>query len=177
MRARDLIERIPTVGRETSALEAVRVIAEYRLSGLIVADDDGVPVAVVPSSQVLRLMVPTYVLDDPSLAHVYDEAGAQELCERLGDATVADLLDDEQVTAHEVPSVLPEDTLVEIAMAMITSRSPLILVRDKQKRYHGAITFSRAMAAIAAAAGADSAGVNQRLEHDLLPPDAGDPHA
>jgi hypothetical protein len=142
-----------------------------------VADGAGVPVAVVPASQVLRLMMPQYVLDDPSLAHVYDEAGAQELCAKLRDATVSDLLDDEQVTAHEVPSVLPEDTLVEIAMVMIASRSPLILVRDKQKRYHGAITFSRAMAAIAAAAGADSEGVSRRLEQDLLPPDAGDQQA
>jgi CBS domain-containing protein len=167
--AADLAERIPTVRRETSALEAAALIAEHRLAALIVADDDGVPLAVVPGPQVLRLLVPRYVLKDPSLAHVYDEAGAQELSANLRRTTVGDLLDDEEVTALEPPSVKPRDTLIEIATAMVQSDSPVILVRDEQHRYHGAITFSRTMAAAAAAAGEESRGVQERLATDLLP--------
>jgi CBS domain-containing protein len=172
MRASDLTERIPTVTRSTSAVDAAALIAEYRLSGLIVADDRGVPVAVVPGTQVFRLVVPRYVREDPSLAHVFDEEGAEQLCTRLRRSTVGDLLDDEEITTLELPSVLPQDTLVEIAMVMVDSRSPLVLVRDKQGRYHGAITFSRAMAAVAAAAGSDSERIQHRLSSDLLPADS-----
>ncbi len=51
------------------------MIARERLSAIVVADEDGTPVAVVSSADVLGLMVPGYVLDDISLAGVLDEAG------------------------------------------------------------------------------------------------------
>jgi len=149
MHASELAEAIPTVTRATTALEAARVIAEHRLAGLIVADDDGVPVAVVPGTQVLKLVVPRYVREDPSLAHVYDEAGADELCAALEGKFVANLLDSDEIASRKLPSVLPEDTLVEIATVMIDSHSPVVVVRDRDGTYSGAITFARAMAAIA----------------------------
>lgn len=152
MHASELAEEIPTVTRTTSALEAAKVIAEHRLAGLIVADEAGVPVAVVPGTQVLKLVVPRYVREDPSLAHVYDEAGADELCATLRGKTVAALLDSSEISTHSLPSVLPEDTLVEIAAIMIDTHSPVVVVRDRDGTYSGAITFARAMAAIAAAA-------------------------
>ncbi|MBA3277686.1 MAG: CBS domain-containing protein [Geodermatophilaceae bacterium] len=152
MHASELAEQVPTVTRETTALEAARVIAEHRLGGLIVANDAGVPVAVVPGTQVLKLFVPRYVREDPSLAHVYDEAGADELCAALEDKTVAALFDSDEITTQSLPSVLPEDTLVEIAAVMVEAHSPLVVVRDRGGSYSGVITFARAMAAIAAAA-------------------------
>jgi CBS domain-containing protein len=164
--ARDLVERIPTVRRGTSALDAAALIAEYRMAALIVADDDGVPISVVPGTQVLRLVVPRYVREDPSLAHVYDESAAAELCRELASTTVGDLLDDEAVEALELPSVQPQDTLIEIAAVMVEQHAPVVLVRDGDT-YHGAITFSRTMAAVADAAGGATSGVQQRLETDL----------
>lgn len=35
MLARDLAEQVPTVSRETTGAEAARVVAEYRLAGLV----------------------------------------------------------------------------------------------------------------------------------------------
>ncbi len=169
MRAIDLVEQLPTVTRETGALEAARLIATYRLSALIVADDDGLPVAVVPGTQVLKLVVPRYVREDTALAHAYDELGADELCGKLATKHVADLLEADDVDRRDIPSVLPEDTLVEIATVMIDAHSPIVVVRGKDGGYHGAITFSRAMAAIAAAAGTDDEGVRARLDSDHLP--------
>ncbi len=151
MRASELAEDVPTVTRETTALEAARVIAEHRLAGLIVAVD-GIPVAVVPGTQVLKLVVPRYVREDPSLAHVYDEAGADELCAALAGKTVAELLDSDEIKTRSLPSVLPEDTLVEIATVMVDTHSPLVVVRDRDGTYSGVITFARTMAAVAAAA-------------------------
>ncbi len=54
MRAEQLAEQVPTVQRETTGAEAARVVAEYRLSGLVVAGEDGVPIAVIPGSQLLE---------------------------------------------------------------------------------------------------------------------------
>lgn len=153
MRASDLAEQIPTVSRETGALDAARIIAQHRLAGLVVADEHGIPIAVVPGTQVLKLVVPRYVREDPTLAHVYDEKGADELCAALRERTVADLLDIKEIRTHKPPSVLPEDTLVEIAAVMVAEHSPIVIVRDRSGTYSGAITFARTMAAIAAAAG------------------------
>jgi CBS domain-containing protein len=169
MRAELLAEQVPTVRRETTGAEAARVIAEYRLSGLVVADDDGNPIAVIPGSQILGLVLPPYLREDPSLVHAYDEQGADELCAALDKTTIGELLDAKRLTGTKPPSVLPEDTLIEVAAVMDRGHYPLILVTDRAGAFHGVITLSRALAAIATAAGQDSPRVRRRLERDLYP--------
>jgi CBS domain-containing protein len=152
--AADLAEHVTLVTRDTTAVDAARVLADRRGGGLVVADADGVPVALVAGTDLLRLVVPRYVLDDPRLAHVYDEAGAAELVSRLDDHRLGELLDSDDVAMREVPSVLPEDTLIEIAALMCGSRSPLVLVRDRDGTYRGVVTLSRLTAAMLELAGA-----------------------
>ena len=168
MRATELAEQVPMVQRSTTGAEAARVIAEYRLSGLVVAGDDGVPIAVIPGSQLLSVVLPQYVRDEPNLAHAYDEADADDLCGALNRTTIGELLEAKRLTATKPPSVQPEDTLIEIASAMDEAHTPLILVVDADGAFHGAITLSRVLAAIATAAGQDSPLVRRRLERDLL---------
>jgi CBS domain-containing protein len=173
VRAEQLAEQVPTVRRETTGAEAARVVAEYRLSGLVVAGDDGVPIAVIPGSQLLGLVLPQYVREDPRLAHAYDEAGADELCRLLERSTIGELLAAKKLTATKPPSVLPEDTLIEIASVMDAGHLPLILVVGRDGGYHGVITLSRVLAAIATAAGQDSPRVRRRLERDVYRPESG----
>jgi CBS domain-containing protein len=168
MRAEELAEQVPMVRRATTGAEAARVIAEYRMSGLVVADDDGVPIAVIPGSQILSLVLPQYVRDEPNLAHAYDEAGADELCGVLNHATIGELLEAKRLTATKPPSVHPDDTLLEIASTMDAGHTPVILVIDRDDGFHGVITMSRVLAAVATAAGQDSPLVRRRLEHDVL---------
>jgi CBS domain-containing protein len=168
MRAAQLAEQVPMVRRDTTGAEAARVIAEYRLSGLVVAGEDGVPIAVVPGCHILSVVLPQYVRDEPNLAHAYDEAGADELCGALNRATLGELLEAKRLTGTKPPSVLPEDTLIEIASAMDTARTPVILVVDREGSFHGVITLSRVLAAIATAAGQDSPLVRERLARDVL---------
>jgi CBS domain-containing protein len=170
MKAAELAEQVPMVQRSTTGAEAARVIAEYRLSGLVVAGDDGMPIAVIPGSQILSLVLPQYVRDEPNLAHAYDEVGADELCGALNRATVGELLEAKRLTGTKPPSVLPEDTLIEIASAMDRAHTPVILVFDRDGDFHGVITLSRVLAAIATAAGQDSPLVRRRLERDVLQP-------
>jgi CBS domain-containing protein len=174
MRAKDLVERVPVVRRETSALEAARIIASLRVGGVVVVGDDGEPVAVIPGTQLLRLVVPRYVRENPILAHVYDEAGADEVSAGLRERTVGDLLDPDGAYAGDepvgsaVPSVQPEDTLVEIASVMTNEHSPVVVVRDRAGTSSGVVTLARLLAAILAAAGEDGPAVRRTLSQDLF---------
>ncbi len=168
MRAESLAEQIPVVTRATTGAEAARIIGEFRLNGLVVADDHGVPIAVIPGSQVLGLVLPQYLRDDATLAHVFDEVGADELCAKLNSTTVGALIDSQRLTASAPPAVRPEDTIIEVASAMASQRIPLLIVIDDAGGYLGAITLSRAVAAVAALAGQDSPLIRHRLERDLV---------
>ena len=168
MQARDLVERVPVVRRETSALEAARIIATLRTSGVVVADSDGQPVAVVHGTQVLRLVVPRYVREDPLLAHVYDEAGADEIGARLRGRTVGDLLDDDDVTVQRLPQVLPDDTLIEVAAVLVRERAPMVVVRDTAGTSSGVVTLARVLGAVLALAGQAGPAFQRTHARDLL---------
>ncbi|MFI7586291.1 CBS domain-containing protein [Spongisporangium articulatum] len=164
MKALDLVEQVPLVTWETDALSAVQILAEHRLSGLVVADPDGVPAAVVPGPQLLRVVVPQYVLDDPNLAHVYDEAGAGEQFGSMREHRLGELRDAEQLTTRRVVTVLPEDTVIEIAAAMWEESTPLVLVRGRGGEYHGVVTLARLAAALLEYGGAGTDGTGRTLE-------------
>jgi CBS domain-containing protein len=87
VRAEQIVEEFPVVAATSNALEAGRLMAERRLPGLVVTDTDGKPLTILPASQVVRLLVPTYVQDDPSLAGVLNESMAARTfapgCEHL----------------------------------------------------------------------------------------------
>jgi predicted transcriptional regulator len=137
MRARELAVPYPTVTMETSALEAARLLAEANLPGLIVVDQRGMPMTVLPGTQVLRLAIPRYCQDDPALARVIDEAHADQFMHDLADRTVADCLPQER---RELAVVDPDATVLEIAALMARTRSPLVAVADGTHML-GAITL------------------------------------
>jgi CBS domain-containing protein len=141
MRARDLATDFPTVTPETNALAAARQLSRQKLPGLIVIDESGRPLTVLPGSQVLRYLVPRYVQDDPPLARVYDEKASDELCSKLTTSTVADLLPDKQ-DLDELPVVDHDATTIEVAAVMARVHSPLVAVVENG-RMVGAITVRR----------------------------------
>lgn len=128
MLASDLQVPLPVVQRETTALEAARQIARDRLFGLVIADAAGTPVAVVSSADVLRLMIPPYLLADCSLAGVLDEQSAGEVWGGASTRTIGDLLDDDDVPVRELLHVNADDTLVELAVAMVDRRTQVAVV-------------------------------------------------
>jgi predicted transcriptional regulator len=125
MRAQDLAAPFPTVALSTSALEAARLLAANDLPGLIVVDDRGHPRTVLPGTQVLRMAIPRYCIDDPALARVIDEEHADRFMADLADRTVAELLPKDP---GELPVVDPRATVLEIAALMARARSPLVAV-------------------------------------------------
>jgi CBS domain-containing protein len=144
MLARELANPFPTVSLDTDALEAARILAEQKLPGLIVLDDVGLPHTVLPGSQVLRFVVPTYVQDDPALARAYDEKSADALCAKLIGRTVRDMLPKKQ-DRMEIRVVAADATSIEIAAQMTGMRSPIIAVVDDGDLL-GAITVSALLA-------------------------------
>jgi CBS domain-containing protein len=138
MRAGDLARPFPTVRRETPAIEAARLLASRNLPGLIVVDDEGRPITILPGTQVLRLAMPEYSIDDPALARVVDEAAADTFLQGVGDRTVAQCL---PLGRRELPVVDPKATVLEVAALMARSRTPLVAVADKHGPLLGAITL------------------------------------
>ena len=139
MRAIDLVVDYPTVALSSPAIDAARLLATADLPGLIVVDDQGQPFAVLPGTQVLRLAVPAYCQDDPTLARVIDEAAADVFINELGDRTVRECLPPQP---RELPVVPPTATVLEMAALMARTRSPLVAVVDRG-RLVGAVTLDR----------------------------------
>jgi CBS domain-containing protein len=138
MRAGDLAKPYPTVQMSTPALDAARLMAERNLPGLIVVDEEGRPTTVLPGTQVLRMGIPSYCQDDPTLARVVDEAAADVFLRGLGERTVAECLTHEP---RELPVVEPRATVLEVAAEMARTRSPLVAVARDHEPMTGAITL------------------------------------
>ncbi|KAA1429924.1 CBS domain-containing protein [Mycolicibacter arupensis] len=143
MHAADIAEEFPVVSIDSDALDAARLLAEHRLPGLVVTDTAGKPYAVLPASQVVRFIVPSYVQDDPALAGVLSETMADRAAEKLGGKAVRDVLPEH---LQDVPAADANETIIEVAATMARMRSPLIAV-VKDGELHGVITASRLLAA------------------------------
>lgn len=138
MRLADIAEPYPIVSVDTNALAAARLLAKDRLPGLVVTAADGTPMAVLPSSQVVRFMVPDYIQRDRSLARVVGERMADRIADRLSHATVGELLPDRP---QELAVLQVDDTVLELAAVMARLRSPLCAVVD-HGRVVGVVTAS-----------------------------------
>ncbi|MFF9408180.1 CBS domain-containing protein [Streptomyces anandii] len=151
MRARDLAVEYETVGVDTDAMAAARLMAERRLPALLVVDEEGAPKAILPASQMIKVLVPSYVVDDPALAAVVDERHADRLCQALQGRTVRDCLSKKVPVP---PLAEPDATALEVAALMAQVRSPLVAVvqRDRSgSRLLGVITASHLLERLLAA--------------------------
>ncbi|GAU71461.1 hypothetical protein SSP35_41_00050 [Streptomyces sp. NBRC 110611] len=125
MRARDLAEPYVAVRSDADAVDAVRLLVERCLPGILVVGPAGRPYAILPASDLVRTLVPGYVQEDPLLAEVIDESHADHLCRALRGRTVADCL---PVGRPYLPTIGPDSTAVEIAELMARVRTPLVAV-------------------------------------------------
>ncbi|WP_037309993.1 CBS domain-containing protein [Amycolatopsis orientalis] len=139
MHASEMAEEFPVVDLDSAALDAARLLAEHRLPGIVVTDRSGCPQSVLPASQVVRFLVPSYVQDDPSLAGVLDESMADSVAGKLGGKKVRSLLPGEPT---ELPRVNADDTIIEVAAVMARLRCPLVAVMEG-KTLLGVISASR----------------------------------
>ncbi|MEV7033569.1 hypothetical protein AB0N99_25510 [Streptomyces sp. NPDC093272] len=83
----------------------------------------GEPKAILPASQMVKVPVPGYVIEDPTLAAVVDEQHADRPCQALAGSHVGDYLPH---TATASPIADPDDIALEVAALMTQVRSPLL---------------------------------------------------
>jgi CBS domain-containing protein len=124
--ARDLAMPYPSIGMDDDALDAVRMMAEQRLPGIIVCEPSGRPTRILPGSQVLRFVIPRYVQDEAALARVISERASDRLLGELVGKKVRDVLS--QPPDVDLAVVNPDDTVLEIAVLMARTHSPLVAV-------------------------------------------------
>ncbi len=148
MRARALAQPFPVVHLDTDALEATRLLVDRALPGLVVVDQDGLPLFILPGSQVLRFALPDYVEEDRTLASVYSESDADALCESLRGRTVQELMPSTKFLPRGAPRpiVAPDATLIEVAAVMAEQHSPVVAVVD-EGHVIGVITVHRLLGA------------------------------
>lgn len=139
MRAEQIAEEFPVITANCDAIDAVRLIAENRLPGLVITDSAGRPLQILPASQVVRLLVPAYVQDDPALAGVVGELTADRIAEKLSGKSVEQVLPN---SPRQLASVNADDTILEVAAVMAREHSPLAAVVT-DGRLIGVITASR----------------------------------
>ncbi len=139
MRAEQIAEAFPVVRSDSDAIEAVRLIAEHRLPGLVIADSSGRPLQILPASQVVRLLVPAYVQDDPALAGVVGEFTADRVAAKLRGKSVKEVL---PKSPPKLASVNADDTIIEVAAVMAREHCPLVAVVADGKLI-GVITAAR----------------------------------
>lgn len=148
MRAGALAVAAPLLRFDDSAVDALRTLTTSALPGIVAFD--GARYTVIPGSQVLRIALPRYILDDPALARVWDEASADALATRLRERTVADLVAALDRPARQPePSVDSHATTIEVAAVMSAARVPLVAVVDGTE-YVGVITVNALVEALIA---------------------------
>lgn len=148
MDARDLAQPYPTIGRRQGVLDAASLLTDQHRHGLIVVDEDRHPVAVMPGWQVLRLLIPGYVQDDPTLAAVVDDDYISHVCDSLAGRTVAELLPQDRSRLAVVP---PDHSVLEVAALMAAERVQLVAVVEGPGRRGpllGAVTLPAVLAAL-----------------------------
>jgi CBS domain-containing protein len=146
VRAGDIAINLPTVRPSDPVAKAVRLMVVNRLPGLVVVDTADRPVAVLPGTQVLRLVIPGSYQNDPTLVRTIDEVHADLFWQEPGSLTVGDCLPDGAVSPA---TVTPDATLLEIAILMARKHSPLLAVVDRARVLRGAITLERLLTSLA----------------------------
>lgn len=73
--------------------------------------------------------MPRYVLDDVSLAAVFDEKGADEVWSEVPVQTIGELLDDEESLVLGILEVHPDATLLDVAAQMCQERALVAVVK------------------------------------------------
>lgn len=144
MKARDIMGPVPEVRTDEPIKRLLAAFERPEVRAVAVVTEVGELVGVINDQDLLGALLPSYVLDDESLAGVLDEAAAATLQERLRAKRCGDLLD-ESKRHHTI--VLPDDTLLEVATALAKTKVPAVVVVD-QGQVLGAITIDQLLGAL-----------------------------
>jgi hypothetical protein len=150
MLAASFAERLPAVRPGEDLLSAVRLVVAYGLPGLVVADERGEVVRCLASTDLLRLLLPRYVWDEPGLARTFDEEHADRIATALVGTPLGDVVGDR---AAWIPNARAQATIVELTEHMVRWRTPIVLVEREQGGVLGVVTANRVLEMLLAGTG------------------------
>ncbi|QGN32596.1 hypothetical protein [Microlunatus sp. Gsoil 973] len=150
MRATDIRVAIPMVDRRLSVAAASRVIADSGKTGVVVSDGN-IPMGVITALDVVRLALPEYLLNDPSLAATLDEQAIAEMVAPLREKTLAEVIADRTVRLRDVPEVDADATMVEIAAVLVAAGCAVAFVAGSEEADERFVTLSTVLEAVLSA--------------------------
>lgn len=149
MRASDVVQPLPTARLADGVLPAMRTVARRDLPGLVVVDEHDQVVACVSLTDLLGLVLPRYMRDEPCLARTFSEAQADRIAEGLVGTQVRDVVGD---VTDRIPVVRADATLVELAETMSRQRCALVMVEQRETGTLGVVTAGRLLEVLVDAA-------------------------
>lgn len=149
MRAADVVETLPSAGLDDALLPALRMVSQRGLPGLVVVDEHGEVVTCLSSVDLVRLVLPRYLHDEPGLARVFGEEYADRMCAKLVDTPVRAVVDE---AVNRIPVARPQATAAELVELMARRNCALVLVRNDNGGTLGVVTANRLLAVLTAAA-------------------------
>jgi CBS domain-containing protein len=130
VRIRDLVIEHPVVYCDTPAAHAARLIADHNVSGVIVLDRHDRPVSILDGVDLLRLIVPSAIREDPSRARLEEDGHAEVFLRELDGRTVGHCLPQD---SPRLLCVHPMATALEVAGQMSRANCSLAAVVDEEK--------------------------------------------
>ena len=149
MFAAGAVETLPGARLDDDVLSAVRRALQHGLPGLVAADERGEVVGCLSWVDLIRLVLPGYLREEPRLARTFDEEHADRIAATLVGTRVGDVISG---AAHRTPIARPQATAVELAELMARHRCPLVLVEKETGGILGIVTASRLLELLVAAA-------------------------
>jgi len=119
---------LPVVTRSTTLREAVAILSDARVRWLLVAEADNIPRAALSGTDILRALMPSYLLQDPTLARVYNREAAREVIVTAMKRNLGDVLDEMEARNWALPTVPPEPTVLEIAAEFVRTGSTVAYI-------------------------------------------------
>lgn len=149
MHASDVVQTLPAARLVDAVLPAMRTVVRRDLPGLVVVDEQDRVVACVSLTDLVGLVLPRYLRDEPCLARTFGEALADRVAEGLVGSTVGDVVGG---VTERVPVVRADATLVELAETMSRQRCALVMVEQQGTGVLGVVTVSRLLEVLVDAA-------------------------
>lgn len=125
MRARDVMAPATVVAPGGPTSELIEAFSDPDVRAVAVVTEVGELVGIITERRMLEALLPAYVKDDEALARVLEEEVGAGLSARLTGKRCIDLVDE---TIRDHGTVAPDDTLIEVAVAMVRWSDPAVLV-------------------------------------------------
>jgi CBS domain-containing protein len=145
--AKDCMSKsIKSVPPEMNAKDALKILVESGASGLPVIDKQGIPIGVFTEKEVLKAIMPVYLLKVGTFVYGEDSKAELKKLAHLEKFQVKDVM------RKEVPTVTEGTSLTEVSHIMLTkSERRVIVVKDKKAI--GVITRADVVKSLAKEAG------------------------